>query len=196
MKKKIIATLLAIPSLIPTTRAEVTETVSQTIFTEVIPKESKPRKVTDSFWYLGLQGGVVLIDEGADPLLSATLGYKHRIGKTNFMFGGQITAGHDTWGDGTGLFVDFAPTISYIHFPGGFYNSFEASLGLGFGYRGEPSGGFAFTPELNLTYWFNWFGIGATIRGSFQKDYEGQSYYYWVENGNQFSAMARFAVRF
>ena len=192
------AALLALLALIPATiRAEVTESVAQSIFTDVTPKQPKGRKVTDSFWYFGLQGGAVFPPtQDASTLLSGVFGYKHRIGSSDFMVGGQISGGASTL-DQTGFFLNFAPTISYMRFPGGFYNSFEATLGLGFGYRQEPSGGFAFTPELNLTYWFNWFGIGLIICESFQKSgYAIRTSYRYDIPGNQFSAMARFAVRF
>ena len=113
------------------------------------------------------------------------------------MVGGQFSGGASTLEDQTGFFRDFAPTISYMRFPGGFYDSFEATLGLGLGYRQEPSGGFAFTPELNLTYWFNWFGFGLTLRESFQKSHKVYRYsYYWSEIVDQFSAMVRLSVRF
>lgn len=94
-----------------------------------------------------------------------------------------------------------------MSYPGGFYNSFEAALGLGLGYRQGPSNTFAIAPELNISYWFNWFGIGVTARYSMQSEgenWEGSSYHpyigryntYSYAEGNQFSIVARLAVRF
>lgn len=201
MQKKLILAMLAILSLTFAAKADVTEAISQMIYTE--EKPSKGRRVTDSFYLFGVQGGITSIpSDGADPTFSAVFGYKHRISKSNFMYGVQLTGGHDIWGDGTGFFADIAPTISYMHFAGGFYNSFEATLGLGLGYRKCPSNTFAFTPELNLCYWFNWFSFGVTLRYSVQKDYEYYYYNYYVGSysyyydGNQFSVAARLAVRF
>lgn len=204
MQKKLMMVLLSVFSLAVAAKADVTETISQLTYVEETPQPVKERKQADSFYYIGVQGGATFID-GADPVFSAVFGYKHRIGKTKFMFGGQLTAGHDTWGDGTGLFIDVAPTISYINFPGGYYNSFEVTFGLGLGYKQNPSDTFAFTPELNLGYWFNWFGVGVDLRYSIQTDYEeGDSYYYegnqyiwsYTESGNNFAATLRFSVRF
>ncbi len=216
MQKKLLMALLAIFSLSTIAKADVTEAISHLTYTEVNPP--KQRKQTDHFFLFGLQGGVSTCKYwstrgGYDydewyPAFSAVLGYKHQIRNSNFMVGGQLTLGGSTADHRQlGFFFDVAPTISYMYFPGGFYNSFEATLGLGLGYRQGPSDTFAFVPELNFTYWFNWFGIGATARYSLQKshdyevaryDYFGDSYYYSKESvsGNQFSAAIRFAVRF
>ncbi len=201
MYKKIATTLIAIILLPVIAKADVTETISSMTFTEVAPP--KERKQADHFFIVGLQAGITDIPEyDIEVVASGMFGYKKQIGKTDFLVGGQLSIGStlaDT--DMSGFFIDVAPTISYLNKAGGFYNSFEATLGLGLGYRQGPSDTFAFTPELNLTYWFNWFGVGATIRYSFQKDdeYGYYNYYYYFydsRKGSQLSAVARFAVRF
>lgn len=169
---------------------------------KTVTNVKKARKVTDQYIYVAPQGGVIMLpDETVTPTFGVVGGYKHRIGQTNFMAGGQLTVQFDTY-DEMGLEFDIAPTVSYVTKPGGFYNSFEATFGLGFGYRRHP-GGFACVPEVNLTYWFNWFGFGATFRYSLQKDKEHVHYDYYTERtfstydpANQKFIGARFSFRF
>lgn len=151
---------------------------SMRIVEDNTPKERKEAK---QYLYLDAVGGVTILpdDNDADPTFGATFGYKHQLGVSNFLVGAELTGLFDTFGE-SGPAIDIAPTISYMRHPGRFYDSFEASFGLGLGYRAHPAGGFAVTPELNFMYWFNHFGIGATARFSLQKnDEETHSSYYF-----------------
>lgn len=169
---------------------------------KTVTKVKKERKVSDQYIYVAPQGGVISLHDGnATPTFGIVGGYKHRIGQTNFMAGGQLTVQFDTYNE-MGAEFDIAPTISYVTKPGGFYNSFEATFGLGLGWRSHP-GGFACVPEVNLTYWFNWFGFGATFRYSLQKDKENISYrpytdqvFKTYEPADQKFIGARFSFRF
>lgn len=169
---------------------------------KTVTKVKKERKVSDQYIYVAPQGGVIALpDETATPTFGIVGGYKHRIGQTNFMAGGQLTVQFDIHNE-MGAEFDIAPTVSYMTKPGRFYNSFEATIGLGLGWRRHP-GGFAFVPEVNLTYWFNWFGVGATFRYSMQKDKENISYspytdqvFKTYEPANQKFIGARFSFRF
>lgn len=205
MQKRFLMALMAVLLISAVAPAQ---TVQSTSFITQVTEVKHDRMQTNHFYSIALQGGASTIDHGdLEPMFMGVFGYKHQLGKSNFLLGGQLTAGAGTQGY-SGFFIDIAPTLSYLHFAGGFYNSFEATLGLGLGYRQYPSETFAFVPELNLSYWFNWFGIGATVRYSIQKsnyiprfsyNWEtGARYvnYYYEERGSQFFFGARFAVRF
>ncbi len=172
MLKHIITTVVACAAASLVMPAQTVQSISSMRIVEE-DKTPKERKEAREYLYIDAIGGITILpdDNDADPTFGATVGYKRQLGESNFLVGASLTALFDTFGE-SGPAIDVAPTISYMRHPGRFYDSFEASFGLGLGYRAHPAGGFAVTPELNLMYWFNHFGIGATARFSLQKDKE------------------------
>lgn len=172
MLKHIITAVVALAATSFVMPAQTVQSISSMkIVEDDTPKE---RKEAREYLYIDAIGGITFIPDGYDeigPTFGVTVGYKRQLGESNFLAGAQLTALMDIHGE-SGPAIDIAPTISYMRHPGRFYDSFEASFGLGLGYRAHPAGGFAVTPELNLMYWFNHFGIGATARFSLQKDDE------------------------
>ncbi len=171
MLKHIITAVVACAAASLVMPAQTVQSISSMRIVE--DKTPKERKEAREYLYIDAIGGITILPDHGDvaPTFGATVGYKRQLGESNFLVGAELTGLFDTLEE-SGPAIDVAPTISYMRHPGRFYDSFEASFGLGLGYRAHPAGGFAVTPELNFMYWFNHFGIGATARFSLQKDDE------------------------